>query len=53
MGVLGSVQVGSSLVTSDLYLAHAYNAYGECNVFTVSVLPSVHGGRVRALALFG
>ena len=24
------------------YLAHAHSAYGECNVFTVSVLPSVH-----------
>ena len=26
------------------YLAHGYNAYGECNVFTLSVLPSVHMG---------
>ena len=26
------------------YLAHALSAYGECNVFTVSVLPSVQGG---------
>ena len=27
-----------------IYLAHAYNACGRCNVFTVSVLPSVHRG---------
>ena len=27
---------------SNYYLAHAYNAYGEYNVFTLSLLPSVH-----------
>ena len=27
------------------YLAHACGACGECNVFTVSVLPSVHKGQ--------
>ena len=26
------------------YLAHAYNASGECHVFTMTVLPSVHKG---------
>ena len=38
------------------YLAHAYNACGECSVFTVSVILSVHKGgegELWAGALFG
>ena len=31
-------------VMHNFYLACACNACGECNVFTVSALPSVHGG---------
>ena len=27
------------------YLAHAYNAYAQCNFFTIFVLPSVQRGR--------
>ena len=29
---------------SSFYLAHAYNAYGKCNVFTIFCLSSVHSG---------
>ena len=44
--------------TWNFYLAHAYNAYGEYNGLTISVLPSVYrGGWVgvgfQAYALFG
>ena len=46
----------SSLAFLRYYHAHAHSTYAECNVFTISVLPSVHrggGGGVQVNALFG
>ena len=33
-----------SLPNINIYLAHVHSAYGECNVFTIFVLPSIHRG---------
>ena len=33
-----------SKALTSYYLAHTHSPYGQCNVFTVSVLSSVHGG---------